>query len=69
MKSSNTGQKASRSGELLCRHEGAELAYGLCNNCYKDVNSQPITYHFGLINISHCSVVLVIAVHDTFWRP
>ncbi|KAG6429993.1 hypothetical protein SASPL_108052 [Salvia splendens] len=41
MKSLNTGKKASRSGELLCKHKGEEeppphFAYGLCNECYKD---------------------------------
>lgn len=67
MMSIDTGKKTSRSGELLCKHEGAEFACGLCNNCYKDVNSQPITYHFGYITICHYSYC-VIAVHDTFWR-
>lgn len=56
MKSLNTGQKASRSGELLCKHKGEEepppqFAYGLCNQCYKDVISQPIIDHFDFIII------------------
>ena len=55
MKSLNTGQKASKNGELLCKHKGHEdpphFAYGLCNECYKDVISQPIIDHFDFIII------------------
>ncbi|KAL1551422.1 transcription factor IIIB 90 kDa subunit-like [Salvia divinorum] len=41
MKSLNTGQKASKSGELLCKHKSdpeppTQFAYGLCKQCYKD---------------------------------
>ncbi|KAH6772246.1 hypothetical protein C2S51_010650 [Perilla frutescens var. frutescens] len=39
MKSLNTGQIASGSGELLCEHKGSgtpQFAYGLCSACYSE---------------------------------
>lgn len=62
----------SRNGELLCIHKGdgtPQFAYGLCHVCYKEVNSRPMMYHFDFTTIYLSVLVIVSAVHGTFWGP